>query len=147
MARQYKDLVAWQRSHQVTLAIYRQTRQFPTEERFGLTSQLRRAAYSVPANISEGSGRDTNKDYLRFLVIAISSLKETEYFLLLARDLGYLAGDQHDAVTETVNGTFGTLQGLIKSVRKELGIVGRFQAILVSALFITIGRLGLPVEA
>ncbi len=75
----------------------------------------------MPANISEGSGRDTNKDYLRFLTIALSSLKETEYFLLLARDLGYLAQDQYDALTEIVNGTFGALQGLIKAVKKEVG--------------------------
>ena len=84
MARHYKDLVAWQRSHEFTLAIYKQTQRFPADERYGLTSQLRRAAYSTPANISEGSGRETNKDYLRFLIIALSSLKETEYFLLLA---------------------------------------------------------------
>ncbi len=86
-----------------------------------MTSQLRRAAYSVPANISEGSGRETNKDYRRFLIIALSSLKETEYFLLLARDVGYLAEEQYDALTETVNGTFGALQGLIKAVKKEIG--------------------------
>ena len=121
MARHYRDLVAWQRSHELTLAIYKQTQGFPTEERYGLTSQLRRAAYSVPANISEGSGRETNKDYRRFLIIALSSLKETEYFLLLAHDLGYLAEDQYDALTETVNGTFGALQGLIKAVKKEVG--------------------------
>ncbi len=58
MARRYRDLVAWQRSHELTLTIYEQTQRFPTEERYGLTSQLRRAAYSVPANISEGSGRE-----------------------------------------------------------------------------------------
>ena len=88
MARRYRDLVAWKRSHELTLAVYKQTKRFPAEERFGLTSQLRRASYSVPANITEGSGRDTNKDYLRFLIIALASLKESEYFLLLARDLG-----------------------------------------------------------
>ncbi len=121
MARHYRNLVGWQRSHDVTLTIYKQTQRFPTEERYGLTSQLRRAAYSVPANISEGSGRETNKDYLRFLIIALSSLKETEYFLLLAHDLGYLAEDQHDALTDAVNGTFGALQGLIKAVKKEVG--------------------------
>ena len=121
MARRYKDLIAWQRSHELTLAVYRQTQRFPTEERYGLTSQFRRAAYSVPANISEGSGRETNRDYLRFLVIALGSLKETEYFLLLARDLGYLAEDQYDALTEPVNGTFVALQGLIKAVKKEVG--------------------------
>ena len=123
MARRYRDLVAWQRSHELTLAIYKQTQRFPTEERYGLTSQLRRAAYSVPANISEGSGRETNKDYCRFLIIAFSSLKETEYLLLLARDLGYLAEEQFAALTEKINGTFGALQGLIKAVKKEVAMV------------------------
>ena len=121
MPRRYRDLVAWQRSHELTLAIYKQTQEFPKEERFGLTSQLRRASYSVPANISEGSGRDTNKDYLRFLIIALSSLKETEYFVLLACDLEYLAKDQYNRLTEIVNSTFGALQGLIKAVKKEVG--------------------------
>ncbi len=121
MARHYRDLVAWQRSHALTLAIYKQTQRFPAEERFGLTNQVRRASYSVPANIAEGSGRETNKDYLRFLVIALSSLKETEYFLLLARDVGYLAEDQYNELTETVNGTFGALQGLIRAVKSEVG--------------------------
>ncbi len=121
MARHYRDLVAWQRSHALTLAIYKQTQRFPAEERFGLTNQVRRASYSVPSNIAEGSGRETNKDYLRFLVIALSSLKETEYFLLLARDVGYLAEDQYNELTETVNGTFGALQGLIRAVKSEVG--------------------------
>ena len=121
MARNYKDLVAWKRSHEFTLAIYEQTQRFPVEERYGLTSQLRRASYSVPANVSEGSGRETNKDYLRFLIISLSSLKETEYFLLLACDLGYITKDQHSALTELVNATFGALQGLIKAVKKEVG--------------------------
>ena len=121
MARRYRDLVAWKRSHELTLAVYKQTQRFPAEERFGLTSQLRRASYSVPANITEGSGRETNKDYLRFLIIALSSLKETEYFLLLARDLGYLAQDRYSGLTEIVNGTFGALQGMIKAVKKEVG--------------------------
>ena len=87
MARRYRDLVAWKRSHELTLVVYKQTQRFPAEERFGMTSQLRRASYSVPTNIAEGSGRETNKDYLRFLIIALSSLKETEYFLLLPCDL------------------------------------------------------------
>ena len=120
MARRYRDLGAWKRTHELTLAVYKQTQRFPAEERFGLTSQLRRESYSVPANIAEGSGRETNKDYLRFLTIALSSLKETEYFLLLACDLGYLVRDQYNALTEIVYGTFGALQGLIKAVKKEV---------------------------
>lgn len=72
--RDYKKIVAWQRAHQLTLLVYKNSQNFPTEEKFGLTSQLRRATYSVPANIAEGSGRNTTKDYLRFLFIALGSL-------------------------------------------------------------------------
>ncbi len=80
MARNYKKVVTWQRSHELALAVYKLTKGFPDDERYGLTSQVRRASYSVPADISERSGRDSNKDYLRFLFISLASLKETEYF-------------------------------------------------------------------
>ena len=78
MSRNYKNVVAWQRGHELTLSIYRLSKLFPREEIYGITSQVRRSAFSVPANIAEGSGRDINKDYLRFLYIALASLKETE---------------------------------------------------------------------
>ncbi len=141
MPRDYKKVVAWQRSHELTLAVYKHTRSFPNDERFGITSQVRRASYSVPANISEGSGRDSNKDYLRFLFISLASLKETEYFLLLARDLEYLPEKEYDRLTETVNGTFAALQGLIKVVKKEVGGFGRLHALLTSFALITLGKL------
>jgi len=120
MARDYKKIVAWQRGHELTLAVYRETKKFPADERFALTSQLRRATYSVPANIAEGSGRGTRKEYLRFLLIAIASLKETEYFLLLSHDLGYLKSREYVRVTDLVNGTFAPLHGLIKAVEREI---------------------------
>ena len=88
--RNYKKINAWEYSHELTLAVYKASRDFPSDERCGLTSQLRRASSSVPANIAEGSGRKTEKDFVRFLDIALGSLKETEYFLLLATELGYL---------------------------------------------------------
>ena len=144
MARNYKKVVAWQRSHQLTLAVYQHAGDFPVEERFGLTSQVRRASYSVPANISEGSGKDSNKDYLRFLLISLASLKETEYFFLLARDLGYLKQAEYDTLTDMINGTFGALQGLIKVVKKEVGLLGLFQAVLISTLIVSLGKLYSP---
>ena len=122
MARDYWKIVAWQRAHKLTLRIYKDTKSFPPEERFGLTSQLRRAAYSVPSNIVEGSGRGTKKDYLRFLYISLASLKETEYFLLLSHDLGYLYKPDYNELTELVNSTFAPLHGLMKSVKKETGL-------------------------
>lgn len=118
--RNYKNIVAWQRGHQLALEVYRETQHFPTEERFGITSQVRRAAYSVPANIAEASGRNTQKDYLRFLSMSLGSLKETEYFLLLALDLEYITSEVHALMTNSVNSTFAALHGLMKAVQQDV---------------------------
>ena len=140
MARDYKKIVAWQRAHQLTLRIYNKTKGFPSEERFGLTSQLRRAAYSVPSNVVEGSGRGTLKEYLRFLYISLASLKETEYFLLLSHDLGYLNTPDYEELTEFVNSTFAPLHGLMKSVKKETGIIGDLMALILSGIIVNLAR-------
>jgi four helix bundle protein len=89
--RDYRKIHAWQEADDLTVAVYQQTKRFPKEELYGLTSQLRRAAYSVPSNIAEGSARGTNKDYLHFLHIARASLTEVQYFIHLSGRLGYLA--------------------------------------------------------
>lgn len=91
--QRFTDLKVWQRSHALVLEVYKVTAGFPETERFGLTSQLRRAAASVPANIAEGSKRRHPQDYARFLNIAEGSLAEAEYHLILARDLDYLPAD------------------------------------------------------
>jgi four helix bundle protein len=88
--QQFRELKVWQRSHQLVLDLYRLTEGFPPGERFGLVSQLRRAATSVPTNIAEGSKRRSRRDYARFLNLAEGSAAETEYLLLLSRDLGYV---------------------------------------------------------
>jgi len=88
--QRFTDLKVWQRSHTLVLSIYRATSSFPTDERFGLISQLRRAAASVPTNIAEGSKRRSGQEYARFLNLSEASLAETEYLLMLSRDLGYL---------------------------------------------------------
>ncbi|MCG8450061.1 MAG: four helix bundle protein [Pirellulales bacterium] len=119
MARDYRKIIAWQRGHELTLDIYRVTQDFPAEEKFGLTNQLRRAAYSVPANIAEGAGRGTHKDYLRFLNIALGSLNEVDYFLLLASELHYLDEKNYEIFKNKTTGTFSALYGLIKAVEKE----------------------------
>jgi len=85
----YSDLIVWQKAHNLVLEIYKITKQFPKEELFGLTSQLRRAAISVPANIAEGFARIGTKDKLRFYNIAAGSLNEVGYYILLAKDLNY----------------------------------------------------------
>ena len=89
--QRFTDLKVWQRSHTLVLQIYRLTADFPSAERFGLVAQLRRAALSVPTNIAEGSKRQGSQEYARFLNIAEGSLAETEYLLLVSRDLAYAA--------------------------------------------------------
>jgi four helix bundle protein len=94
-AKTYRDVVAWQKAHRFVLSVYRLTAKFPRHGLFGLTSQLRRAALSVPANIAEGFTRETDAEKLRFLTIARGSMEECSYYLLLSRDLGY--GDTTEA--------------------------------------------------
>ena len=101
--RNFKDLKVWHKAHQLVLAIYRHTRTFPSEERFGLTAHLCKSATSIPSNIAEGCGRHTEKDFARFLTIAAGSASETEYQLLLAHDLGYLSDHEHVDLDEQVN--------------------------------------------
>jgi len=88
-ARSFQDLVVWQKAHQFVLGVYRFTRDFSSDERFGLTLQLRRAAVSVPANIAEGFPKRSSSDKVRYFNIAQGSLEESHYYLILAQDLGY----------------------------------------------------------
>lgn len=108
--KDYREILVWQRSHALTLEIYRITASFPKEEMFGLTGQMRRAAASVPANIAEGCGRDGDAELKRFMGISLGSACELDYFVQLAGDLGYLAGT--DAAT---------LSAEIMEVRRMLG--------------------------
>jgi four helix bundle protein len=86
----FRKLKVWQRSHQLTLRVYRLTAKLPADERFGLVSQLRRAVSSVATNIAEGSKRQSKREFARFLNVAEGSLAEVDYLLLLSKDLGYL---------------------------------------------------------
>src|SRR6266571_9409087 len=88
--QRFTELKVWQRGHALVLSIYRMTAGFPQAERFGLISQLRRAALSVPTNIAEGSKRVTRQDYARFINLSEASLVETEYLIMVSRDLGYI---------------------------------------------------------
>jgi len=107
-ARNFKELIVWQKAHAFVLEVYRFTQKFPSDERFGLTSQIRRAAVSVPANIAEGFPKRSSNDKTRFFNIAQGSLEEVHYYLILARDLGY--GDStglvnlYDEVARLLNG-------------------------------------------
>lgn len=117
--RDYTKISAWKLADDLTVAIYEKTRSFPREELYGLTSQLRRAVSSVPANIVEGSARETQKDYLHFLHIARASLSETQYFVHLARRLGYLAEENASVLHGQTKQVFACLHGLIQAVARE----------------------------
>jgi four helix bundle protein len=88
-ARTFQDLIVWRRAHEFVLAVYGLTGRFPKQEAYGLTSQMRRAAVSIPANIAEGFRRRGKVDKLRFMNIAEGSMEESRYYLILAQDLGY----------------------------------------------------------
>ena len=92
----FKKLQVWQKSHDLTLRMYELTSRFPREEIYGLTNQIRRACASIPTNIAEGCGRGSSADFARFLHIAMGSANETEYLILLARDLKYLETDMFE---------------------------------------------------
>jgi four helix bundle protein len=116
--QRFTELKVWQRSHALVLQVYKLTKSFPPEERFGLTSQLRRAALSVPTNIAEGSKRQTNTEYARFLNIAEGSLAETEYLLMVSRDLQYLSADAAKSLSIEADEIGKMLHGLRRKVVK-----------------------------
>ena len=100
--RGFKDLIVWQRSVALAVEIYRITKNFPREETYGLSSQIRRAASSTPSNIAEGCGRDGDAELARFCIIARGSASELEYQLLLARDLKLLQTDDYEQLSQRV---------------------------------------------
>src|SRR4029434_6873275 len=116
--RDYTKINAWKLADELTVAIYERTRSFPKEEIYGLPSQLRRAAYSVPANISEGPARNTQRDYLHFLYIARGSLTEVQYFIHLSHRLNYLSASQHEQVANQIKQALACLHGLIQAVER-----------------------------
>lgn len=117
--RNYRKIKAWQLADEIALAVYGVTRNFPKEEMYGLTSQLRRAATSVPANIVEGAMRGHKKEYLQFLHISRGSLAEVDYFLHLAHRLEYISSVDHEKVSSMVDLAGATLHRLIEAVAKE----------------------------
>jgi four helix bundle protein len=99
--QRFTELKVWQRGHTLVLTVYRMTVGFPIAERYGLLSQLRRAVLSVPTNIAEGSKRVGRQEYARFLNIAEASLAETEYLLMVSRDLGYITSTMQARPSKT----------------------------------------------
>ena len=111
-----EQLEVFKRSHQLTLTVYRISEIFPQGEKFGLTSQIRRAASSIRSNLMEGSHRLSRREFRQFVGIAKGSVGELKYHLLLARDLGYLPDDQYDQLRFEAEEISKMLNGLVKSL-------------------------------
>lgn len=114
----YQDMRVWQASHSLTLEIYKLTDGFPSEEKYGLVSQMRRAAYSVPSNIAEGKALRSQADFKRYLIIAMGSANELSYFLLLSKDLGFISGEKYEILVDRCNHVAAMLNKLISAVKK-----------------------------
>jgi four helix bundle protein len=119
--KSFEELDAWRKAQELVLAVYRATGKFPKDEQFGIVSQLRRAASSIPANIAEGFGRRSTKDLLRYLEIAGGSLEETRYFLRLSLDLHYLEETEFKSLRGSCDEAGRLLGGLGQALRKRLG--------------------------
>lgn len=115
---QFTDLEAWQEGHKLVLEIYKITKNFPKEEMFGIISQIRRSASSITANIAEGFGRFHYKDKQNFFYHARGSACETENFLVLAKDLGFLKEEDFDRVYMRLKSVERLLKGMIRSIEK-----------------------------
>jgi four helix bundle protein len=116
MLRNYKDLKVWQKAYQLCVEIYKVTRSFPHEERYGLTSQIRRASVSIPSNIAEGYGRKTTQEYIQALYIAYGSNCELETQIQLADDLSYIEAQ----ISKKLQNDIGDIERMLKALIKSL---------------------------
>jgi four helix bundle protein len=119
MGQGFTDLEVWQLSKELVVEIYRITAHFPAEERYGLTSQIRRAAVSIGSNIAEGSARGTNKDFARFVLIALGSAAEVKCQLLFAKELNFVNKDEEQSIIEKVHQIARMLKGLRNSLNRK----------------------------
>lgn len=117
--KDFRDLRVWQRAHALTLSVYRVTATFPRDERFGLTSQLRRAASSVAANIAEGCGRIGDAEFARYCSIAMGSASEVDYHLLLAKDLELIHSNDYDEMAKRAAELKRMLNVLLQKLRPK----------------------------
>jgi four helix bundle protein len=115
--KDFRQLKAWEKAHQLALAVYKATKSFPKEELYGLTSQIRRASMSIPTNIAEGCGRNTDADFARFLQMAMGSASETEYQILLSRDLVFLTTEEYEKLNMDVTEIKRMLTALLQTLR------------------------------
>lgn len=117
--KNFRDLKVWEKAHKLTLEVYRSTKEFPREELYGITSQIRRASGSIPANIAEGCGRGSDADLARFLQMAMGSACEVEYHALLARDLNMLNEDNYNRINDQVCEVKRMLASFLQKLRAE----------------------------
>ncbi len=115
--RNYRELKVWEKAHQLTLKIYQVTSSFPKEEMYGLTSQIRRASSSIPANIAEGCGRDSDAQFINFLQIASGSASELDYHLLLAHDLKFINDSDYTTLANDLTEIRKMLTAFIRRFR------------------------------
>jgi four helix bundle protein len=117
--RDYRKYDVWQKAHELTLFVYKEILPiFPKSEQFELASQIKRATYSIAMNIAEGCGRNSDKDFVHFLDMALGSVHEVEYCSLLSKDLGYISEEFFNSWSERINVVKAKLINLIKSIRK-----------------------------
>ena len=121
--RSFKDLIVWQKAVVLVTDIYAVTKLFPADERFGIVSQLNRAAVSVPANIAEGWGRKSSKNYLQFLRNSRGSLMEIETLLVISRNLNFLSSEKYIQLSGKVEEVGKILHGLIKSINEKVSTI------------------------
>jgi four helix bundle protein len=117
--KDFRQLKVWAKSHVLALDIYKATRRFPVEERFALVDQMRRCAVSVPSNLAEGCGRDSDKDFARFVRIAAGSVSELEYQILLACELGYLTQGVYRQLEDQASEVKKMLNSLTQRLTQE----------------------------
>lgn len=115
----YKDLDVWKKAHDLTLRIYKTTNEFPKEELYGLVSQIRRSAASIPTNIAEGRGSLYKNEFIRFLGVARGSACELEYQLILSKDLGFITEEDYNKYQQDIRQILKMLNGLIKSIQER----------------------------
>lgn len=117
--RDFKKYKVWEFSHQLTLDVYRVTLVFPDSEKFGLITQLRRAAYSIPSNFAEGSGKESDKEFNRFLQMCLGSANELEYFIILSTDLNYISKELSNDIQEKIISVKKQLVSLSKKLKEQ----------------------------
>ena len=122
MTSSFKDIKAWQFAHQFVIDVYKTVKVFPEEERYALSSQFRRAAVSIPANIAEGYKRLSKPEKLRFMNISQGSLEECRYYILLSKDLGYITSVTHDYLNDEIEKVSWYLNAYCQGIINNKGV-------------------------